>query len=899
MRTNFTSEIKSAERTKGAHKLFFLFLFCCVTLFNSVAQRHHDNGKSVKNVYSFNKGAAVSSKAAATCDTLYPPALYLSCGSSPKLYSDGSTVGYITGNNSFGDLEKAQKYYNSNNITISGVLVNAVRISGTASTIVKIYSIDPATKGPNTLLGTSSSVGTINASGLTYYSFSTPINISSDYAVSFVLPVGSIDTAAVVSSADGCSSGDSLSWEKWKNLSWHSLKVGWSIDIDLMIFPITCPSSTTPTADFSGTPTTVNKGSAVAFTDLSTGTPTSWTWTFPGGTPASSNAQNPSITYNTAGTYNVTLKATNGGGSNSVTKNAYITVVGPAAPVANFSGTPTTVNKGSAVSFTDLSTGTPTSWTWTFSSGTPATSNAQNPSITYNTVGTFNVTLKATNGTGSNSTTKTGYITVVQPPVPVVDFSANKTALLQGGNVTFTDLSTGTPTSWTWTFTGGTPTTSNNQNPTIAYNTAGVYNVTLTAANGGGPATTTKTGYITVTAPFKCTPKADPQVFASNMAFYKLGDVQSDNSLNTYYSVLPATLNYNASNPNNYVEAGRLIRFKVECTNKRSDGQSIVSGQCTISTSDTRIKITDASAGLNNVGWNNSGWTTDEFEIQADTSIKPGTIVKFNLDVKDGSDNFTTECIPILFSPLVYGTTSIDDDSNPDSNGNNNKICEPGETIEFYPFLDNASDYQASYVRGYFTNSYNLSKINIWDNKTGASGLVYASGWWNYSFGAPQSITAGQKNTKPEYDFVFDYNYTSTYQFKLDYIIAGGVRLMDSISSSASRVLLKWHLPFTFNAGSPLAPELIGIAPVKSADEQVSVFPSPTHEQLTVTIKNGSLSDNARLEVYDLVGKKVEVREVQLSASAYTIEVGTIPSGLYFVKVQLKDRTIIKRFIKD
>lgn len=84
-----------------------------------------------------------------------------------------------------------------------------------------------------------------------------------------------------------------------------------------------------PVADFSGTPTSVNIGDTVAFTDLSTNTPTSWSWAFAGGTPATSTTQNPSIVYNTAGTYGVDLTASNIAGSDLESKPNYITVINP------------------------------------------------------------------------------------------------------------------------------------------------------------------------------------------------------------------------------------------------------------------------------------------------------------------------------------------------------------------------------------------------------------------------------------------------------------------------------------------------------------------------------------------------------------------------------------------
>ena len=84
-----------------------------------------------------------------------------------------------------------------------------------------------------------------------------------------------------------------------------------------------------PVADFSADNTAVAMGGVVHFTDLSTGTPTSWAWAFAGGTPAASTLKTPpAITYSASGSYNVTLTVTNPNGTNSVTKSNYIYVGG-------------------------------------------------------------------------------------------------------------------------------------------------------------------------------------------------------------------------------------------------------------------------------------------------------------------------------------------------------------------------------------------------------------------------------------------------------------------------------------------------------------------------------------------------------------------------------------------
>ena len=90
----------------------------------------------------------------------------------------------------------------------------------------------------------------------------------------------------------------------------------------------------------------------------------------------------------------------------------------PQPPVAAFTANETTVLYGNSVNFTDQSTNSPTSWSWTFEGGTPSTSTAQNPTVTYNTTGTYGVTLVATNAEGSDTETKANYITVVDEIIP-------------------------------------------------------------------------------------------------------------------------------------------------------------------------------------------------------------------------------------------------------------------------------------------------------------------------------------------------------------------------------------------------------------------------------------------------------------------------------------------------
>lgn len=167
-----------------------------------------------------------------------------------------------------------------------------------------------------------------------------------------------------------------------------------------------------------------------------------------------------------------------------------------AAPSGSFVAATTSGEAPLTVQFVDSSTGSPSSWAWSFGDGN--TSSEKNPVHTYSSAGTFTVTLTVTNDDGSDTVSKTGYITVSKTTgAPAASFVAATTSGESPLTVQFVDASTGTPTSWVWSFgDGGTSTV---QNPSHTYSSTGTYTVTLTASNAGGSDTISRSGYIAVT----------------------------------------------------------------------------------------------------------------------------------------------------------------------------------------------------------------------------------------------------------------------------------------------------------------------------------------------------------------------------------------------------------------
>jgi PKD repeat protein len=253
-------------------------------------------------------------------------------------------------------------------------------------------------------------------------------------------------------------------------------------------------SSSAPVASFVATETSGTSPFAVQFVDSSANSPSSWVWSF--GDGSTSTVQNPSHTYVIAGTYTVTMTATNAGGSSTVTRSDYITVE-LTTPVASFKANTTSGTPPLVVQFTDTSSDTPTSWYWYFGDG--GTSAVQDPVYEYDDAGTYTVVLTVANSVGSNTTSMAKYINITAILSPVPSFTADITSGTVPLTIQFTDTSTYSPTSWEWSFGDGS--TSTLQNPKHQYTAPGSYSVTLTATNTGGGRTATTSNYIVASSP--------------------------------------------------------------------------------------------------------------------------------------------------------------------------------------------------------------------------------------------------------------------------------------------------------------------------------------------------------------------------------------------------------------
>ena len=288
--------------------------------------------------------------------------------------------------------------------------------------------------------------------------------------------------------------------------------------------------------DFTASQTNIPIGTAINFTDLSFGSPVSWEWTFEGASPETSNEQNPTgILYSEEGTFDVSLTISDGTNTTTINKEDYISVSvefiiqnttvttctgvfydtgganGDYSDNQDFTMTflPATAGSNIMVEFTSFNVEFESScdYDWLkIYDGASTSASLIGKFCGTNSPGT----ITATNAEGAltfefhsdQSVTESGWSAniacdgVILPPV--ADFTANVTDIMEGESVVFSDMSANEPTQWAWTFEGGTPLNSTEQNPEIVYSTPGTYDVLLIVSNDEGSNTILKQDFITV-----------------------------------------------------------------------------------------------------------------------------------------------------------------------------------------------------------------------------------------------------------------------------------------------------------------------------------------------------------------------------------------------------------------
>jgi len=594
-------------------------------------------------------------------------------------------------------------------------------------------------------------------------------------------------------------------------------------------------------------------------------------------------------------------------------------------PTALFKASNTSIQETAGVKFTDMSTDIPDSWSWTFEGGTPATSTEQNPTVTYATQGIFDVTLVVSNAMGKDTLLKADYITVNQLEKPVAGFSTISTNVYTGQNVLFTDTSLNFPDNWKWDFTGGTPATSTEQNPTVVYSSTGTFDVRLIASNNAGKDTLLEAGYI------------------------KVNDISS----------FPEPVNVMAKAVKNYVTLTwempfigtiSVNKFKIY----RNNQEIITIDSTKLSYVDTNLQAGDytyyitavyaypagTSANSNEAPVTVYGEAKANFMADNVTGAYPLTVTftnnsenadSYDWDFGDGSTSVEVSPVHIYSERGTY-TVSLTamNNENADTEAKNNyiKTTEKELTVDFtadviegvYPLTvtftnnsENADSYSWDFGDGNTSTEVNpehtYSNIGSYTVKLTASNADFTETKVKANYimvKSPDPIADFEANPTTGIDPLI-----VTFTDKSQYAQTWSWDFGDNLTSNAqnpqhtfTKGTYTITLLVTNSSGndSEIKENLIVVEPnsiIENTDFNLKVYPNPAHNQISVELINENFK-KVNFKLYDTNGKLIKNIIPELSSTIRKqININELKSGNYILKVVIDNSIIVVNIVKQ
>lgn len=647
-----------------------------------------------------------------------------------------------------------------------------------------------------------------------------------------------------------------------------------------------CGVGAAPIAAFVGTPLNITVGQSVNFTDLSVNNPTAWNWTFTGGLPNTSTAQNPSgIMYMFPGCYQVSLTVSNAFGNDNETVTCYVNVSAAAlAPVAAFTANTFNITTGQSVNFTDLSTNNPTSWNWQFTGATPATSSQQNPSgITYNTAGCFEVSLTVSNAAGNDFETQTCYINVSNPSAgPLANFSTSSTSICVGSCISFTDASTNNPTAWNWSFPGAVTSSSTSQNPSnICYNTPGQYNVSLTAINGGGSNTLTLNSFITVYA----IPSANA---GTNQTICNGASTQLNATGGQIYVWTPSTGLSNANVANPIASPTATTTYNVQVTNGTCS--SIASVTVTVTNLNVNAGGDVTICSGETTALNASGGTTYTWSPTigltnpnaSNPTAFPTSTTTYTVTATTSGCSATDQVTVTVATPTISAGADVE-------------ICE-GQSVQLN--VNGGSNYTWSPATGLdnanisnpmaspsSTTSYTVSGI-VAGCATSDVILVTVNSNPITPTVSPNGI---EIQSSPALAYQWNYNGSP---------ILGGTFQNLFPANSGNYTVTVFNANGCSSTSAPYTVTTVGLNTVY-VDNTISIYPNPAVNNALLTI-NAEVNESAVVLLYNNLGELISEEKINLTVGSNQKNIGldNLAVGIYTVKVIGNDINAVKVLVK-
>jgi PKD repeat protein len=440
---------------------------------------------------------------------------------------------------------------------------------------------------------------------------------------------------------------------------------------------------------------------------------------------------------------------------------------------------------------------------------------------------------------------------------PVANFTADKTNVLRGGEVVFTDLSSNFPTTWSWTFEGGDPSTSNLQNPHVKYQNPGTFKVTLTASNslGSSPPLTIE-GYITVSEEGLCgTTTNFKNTYTPSLLKLKDLGVDSTGYLTGHNSVGTQALSEIFTNPQGY---------------KYISGVSIKFGKVYSTGEDAAVTVTVWNArGVQNApGSVIEQKTVLLKQIQEDVANNRATFISFDRET------------PVFSRPyhvgieLTYNGDTLAIESSANGEANNSTSWVKNDHGVWHPFaIARGANIAMNIAPVVGMNpSVQVSSSKLFINP-GEAVVLNAHGAsifvWNADDNTVQNISGPQITVRPVQTTVYE---TS----------GSGLELCNDNVSTTIFV----------REG-----EIAGVNETNTED--VIIFPNPGTNSLNVRFAN-AYRGPVQIQMRSILNQAVKAIEINKANDVFEASIDTSPmtSGVYIVAVKIGEATSYVKWVK-
>ena len=518
------------------------------------------------------------------------------------------------------------------------------------------------------------------------------------------------------------------------------------------------------------------------------------------------------------------------------------------------------------------------------------------------------------------------------------DFSADNDSVCSGGTINFTDESTGGPSSWLWTFEGGTPATSTEQNPSVVYNAPGTYDVQLEVSDGTTSNTLLKADMITVqeTPGQPDTPEGDENVCGGDIVNYTTNTVQYADTYTWEVNPLDAgTIEGTGTTATFYSSETWTGSYTIKVKVSNMCGESSWSQElnCELNASPAAFNLSEggsyceggagveitldgSESGIQYVLYDNDGM------VAGDSVAGTGSQISFGFFTEQGtytSEGFSNSCSSLMNEEAIitinFPPSEAETPQGPES------IC--GETTSEYTIspVENATSYIwtiSPEEAGTISGNDTVGTVSWSDTFTGDA-YIAAKGQNDCGTGTSQdslmvSVSLGPNPVITGNDLVchlssgnysVEYNENSTYEWS-----AQGGEITEG--QGTNEITVYWTAPQgsvnyvnvteTVNencigSAEPfevIIDQCVGINEIDN--EKISVYPNPVKTKLTVSL-TGISGSSVNIKLVNPRGQVVYQAGKSIKQGSFKsiIDVNNLPSTVYYLIIESDDNIVVSR----